>query len=64
MMPDLTWEETERTRPAWAEVMFLHMRELRYGISPCKDCGKELILDAQWQAISWRKQKKIDDALP
>jgi hypothetical protein len=64
MSPELISEMVPRTRAAWSETMFLHMRELRYGISPCKECGKELIWDAQWQAISWQKQKKIDDALP
>jgi hypothetical protein len=47
-------KEAERSRSAWAEAMFLHMRELRYGISPCKNCGKELLLDAQWQVMEWR----------
>lgn len=63
MKRDLIFEEAERVGHAWAETMFLLMRERRYGVSPCKDCGKELILDAQWQAIDWKRKKKEDDQL-
>jgi hypothetical protein len=64
MAADLNLEQEEHLRPVWAEAMFLHMRRLRYGISPCKDCRNELLQDAQWQMLKWQREKKIDEALP
>jgi hypothetical protein len=58
---DLIWEQETQVRPRWAEAMFLHMRRLRYGISPCKDCDDEEVLDAQLQVLNWQREKKIDE---
>lgn len=61
MIPELIDEQIKQVRPLWAEAMFLQMRRLRYGISPCKDCDNEQLLDAQLQVLNWQRERKIDE---